>query len=84
MMLNSELTEKYCLHKKDTGSTMIQLIDLEEKTRQLIKHLNKNHKDVPAKRAMLKNLAKKKRLLIYLKKNNPTIYQQLSQELEQR
>ena len=39
-------------------------------------------KDVPAKRPLLKKIAKEKRFFQYLKKNNPDVYDKLKKELK--
>lgn len=65
-----ELLQNYNIGHKSIGSTSAQIIFLKEKTNVLINHLRKNHKDVPAKRSMLKCLAKQRRLLLQLKKSD--------------
>jgi len=82
MSQKSQLIEKYRLHAKDTGSTPFQLVTLQEKIRKVIFHLKNNHKDIPAKRAMLKKLARKKRFLLYLEKNHPQLVQELANSLK--
>jgi small subunit ribosomal protein S15 len=47
----------YYLHEKDTGSTALQIISLREKINKLKIHLKENKKNVPAIRALLKNVA---------------------------
>lgn len=50
MSENSNLIEGYRLHAKDTGSTLVQLINLEGKIRAIVSHLRTMPRDVPAKR----------------------------------
>jgi small subunit ribosomal protein S15 len=77
------ITKKnYQLHGKDTGSTSLQLIALREEINKEKLHLGKNKKDIPAKRALLKKIAKEKRFFQYLKKNSPDIYEKLKKELK--
>jgi len=90
------ITKKnYQLHEKDTGSTAVQIILLKAQIQKLVEHEKRNHKinfnekrkkerwkDVPAKRALLKKLAKEKRFFQYLKKNNPDAYEKLKKELK--
>jgi len=45
-------------------------------------HLEKNKKDVPAKRALLKKIAKEKKFFQYLKRRNPNMYEKLRGELK--
>ena len=44
MVQNSELLKKYRLHEKDTGSTSVQLISLQEVICNEANHLNRNRK----------------------------------------
>lgn len=85
MVLKVELTEKYRLHQKDTGSAAFQIILLSEEIEKIKSHLfttneGKNKKDVPAKRALLKKIALRRRFYRYLVKNNPEIWQKLKSE----
>ena len=72
----------YLLHEKDTGSTAVQIISLREEIEEEKFHLAKNKKDVPAKRALLKKIAKEKRFFQYLKSKKPDIYEKLKKELK--
>ncbi|WNE40751.1 MAG: 30S ribosomal protein S15 [Mycoplasmataceae bacterium] len=74
--------QNYQLHQKDTGSTALQIISLRKETNQEKIHLESNKKDIPAKLALLRKIAKEKRFLNYLKKNNPNIYEKLIKELK--
>ena len=87
--------KNYQLHEKDTGSTAVQIISLNAQIQKLIEHGNRNRKvnrgekrkkerwkDVPAKRALLKKIAKEKRFFQYLKKHNPDVYDKLKKELK--
>ena len=88
-----ELTEKYRLHEKDTGSTAVQIILLSSQIQKLVEHGNRNRKvnfnkkrkkerwkDVPAKRALLEKNARRRRFYQYLVKNNSEIFQKLQSE----
>jgi len=76
------LKENYRLHQKDTGSTAIQIISLRKKIKEEKIHLERNKKDVPAKRALLKKIAKEKRFFQYLKRCDLEIYEKLKKELK--
>lgn len=73
--------KNYSLHQKDTGSTALQIISLREKIEREKIHLGTNRKDIPAKRALLKKVAKEKRFFQYLKRQNPEVYEKLKKEL---
>jgi small subunit ribosomal protein S15 len=74
--------KNYQLHEKDTGSTAFQLIALREKINKEKFHLGKNKKDIPAKRALLKKIAKEKKFFQYLKKRSPDVYEKLKKQLK--
>lgn len=91
-MINNK---NYQLHEKDTGSTAVQIISLNAQIKKLVEHGERNRKinfnekrkkerwkDVPAKRALLKKIAKEKRFFQYLKKCNPEVYEKLKKELK--
>lgn len=76
------LIEKYRLHEKDTGSTALQIILLNEKILREKTHLSKNRKDIPSKRALLRANALVKRHFNYLKKTNLQTFQELKVDLK--
>lgn len=76
------LKENYRFHQKDTGSTAVQIILLRKKIKEEKIHLEKNKKDIPVKRALLKKVAKEKRFFQYLKRRNPNVYEKLKKELK--
>lgn len=74
--------KNFRLHEKDTGSTPLQIISLREEIKKEKVHLEKNKKDVPAKRALLKKIAKEKKFFQYLKRCNPEVYEKLKKEIK--
>lgn len=72
----------YQLHQKDTGSTSLQIVSLRKKINREKLHLESNKKDIPAKRALLKKIAKERKFLSYLRKRNPDIYEDLKKNLK--
>jgi len=80
----SEIIKKFAQAKGDTGSPEIQVALLTAEIGKLQEHL-KNHKhDVPAKRALLSKVAKRRRLLRYLASCDPERYQKLIKALKLR
>jgi len=77
-MLDQKEKEKiitdYKIHDKDTGSAEVQVALLSEEIKQLLSHLKKHSKDVHSKRGLLKMVAKRRKLLAYLKKENVRRY----------
>lgn len=64
-----ELIAQYGKHKKDTGSTEIQISLLTERINDLTKHLNTTSpKDYQSRRGLIMLVGKRKRLLNYLER----------------
>lgn len=76
-----DLIKKYQSHKKDTGSTEVQVALLTEKILELAKHLKKHAKDSDSRRGLLMMVGKRRRLLNYLKKNDVKKYEKLIKDL---
>lgn len=74
--------KNYQLHQKDTGSTALQIVSLRKEINKEKLHLESNKKDIPARRALLKKIAKERRFLSYLRKHNLNIYEQLKKDLK--
>lgn len=76
-----DLIKKYRTHKKDTGSTEVQVALLTEKILELAKHLKKHQKDSDSRRGLLMMVGKRRRLLNYLKRDDPKKYDKLVKDL---
>jgi len=72
-----EIIKKYKLHDSDTGSYEVQIALLTEKIKRLILHLKENKKDFSSKRTLLKLVARRRRLLRILKKEDEKRYNKL-------
>lgn len=68
-------------HDKDTGSAEVQVALLTAQIKELTDHLKKHQKDVHSRRGLLKMVAKRKKLLTYVSKANPTSYAALIKKL---
>jgi len=66
-----KVIEKVRLHDKDTGSAESQAALFTEEIERLAKHLKKHKKDNSSRLGLLKMVAKRRRLLDYLKKISP-------------
>lgn len=69
-------------HNKDTGSPEYQIALLSEEIRKLTLHLKKNKKDMHSRRGLLKKVARRRRLMTYLKRTNEASYTKLIKKLE--
>jgi small subunit ribosomal protein S15 len=80
MKFFSDSISKHRYHEKDSGSTSLQILFLQESIEKEKIHLSKNRKDIPTQRALLKKIARVKNLFSYLKKSDPGKYSQMSKK----
>jgi len=73
----TKIIEKYKLHNADTGSDEVQIALLSEEIKQLLSHLKKHSKDLHSKRGLLKMVAKRRKLLKHLKKEDEKRYNKI-------
>jgi len=69
-------------HDKDTGSAEVQTAVLSREIDELAEHLKKNPKDNHSRRGLLKMVSRRRKLLAYLKKSEPSSYEKLIKKLE--
>jgi len=69
-------------HEKDNGSVEVQIAILTWEIERLKEHLAENHKDIDPKRALLKKVAKRKKLISYLKTNDFDSYKTIVKKLK--
>lgn len=77
-----KILEEHRIHEKDTGSPESQIALFSTEIERLVKHLKKHGKDNSSRIGLLKMVAKRKRLLDYLKRTAPKRYETLSKKLE--
>jgi len=68
-------------HKKDTGSSTVQVGILTERINELTAHLKANKKDFAARRGLLQLVGRRKRLLRYISQEDSDQYLKLIQKL---
>jgi small subunit ribosomal protein S15 len=69
------------LHKTDTGSPEAQIALLSQRISQLTEHFKTHHKDHGSRKGLLTLVAKRRRLLTYLRDTNPERYKAVLQRL---
>ena len=72
------------INSKDVGSSEVQIGLLSEKIDNLADHFKKNKNDKHSTRGLLFAVNQRKRLLEYLKKNNPESYKNILTKLNLR
>ena len=64
----------YQLHDKDTGSSAYQVAVLTQRINHLTDHLSTNKHDVASRRGLLQMVARRRKLLDYLKRESEESY----------
>ena len=78
------MIKSLAINEKDTGSSEIQIGLLTQKIDKLSKHFIKYKKDKHSSLGLQKAVNRRKRLLEYLKKNNPESYKNVISKLNLR
>jgi small subunit ribosomal protein S15 len=76
-----EIINKFAREKGDTGSPEVQIALLSLQIEKLANHLKEHKKDVHSRRGLLSMVAKRRRLLNYLKNRDEERYNNLLKEL---
>ena len=79
-----EITKKFQLHEKDTGSADVQIAILTERIAELTDHLKRSPKDHNSRLSLLKLVGQRRRLLDYLNSTDTKRYQALITKLNLR
>ena len=79
-----EITKKFQLHEKDTGSADVQIAILTERIAELTEHLKIAPKDHSSRLALLKLVGQRRKLLDYLNSTDTKRYQTLIARLNLR
>ena len=74
-------SKTFQLHDKDTGSADVQVVLLTERINHLTQHLGTHVKDHSTRRGLLKMVARRRKLLDYLKVTAEERYQKLVKSL---
>ncbi len=77
----SEVIHKYRVHKSDSGSPEVQVALLSRRILQLTEHFKTHQKDHHSRRGLLTMVARRRKLLKYLKDRSPERYKTLIQSL---
>jgi small subunit ribosomal protein S15 len=71
------IISKYRINKNDCGSPEVQVALLSQRIAELTEHFKSHKKDFGSRRGLLTMVARRRRLLDYLKSKSPARYQAL-------
>ena len=77
----SQVINKYRVNKSDSGSPEVQVAILSQRILHLTEHFKTHQKDHHSRRGLLTMVARRRRLLKYLKDRSPERYKALIQSL---
>lgn len=78
----TEIIKAYALFEGDTGSPEVQIALLTASIQELTEHLKQHKKDDHSRRGLLKQVAKRRRLLNFLQQRSEDRYRKLIERLE--
>ena len=76
--------KELAINEKDTGSSEVQIALLTKRINSLTEHFKKNKKDNHSREGMIKLISRRRRLILYLKKNDLKRYEEIIKKLNLR
>jgi small subunit ribosomal protein S15 len=76
-----QILTKNQTHKNDTGSPEVQIALLSGRIAQLMDHFKAHEKDHASRKGLLMMVAKRRRLLTYLRNTSPDRYKKVLEKL---
>lgn len=73
----AQIITDYGRAENDTGSPEVQIAMLSQEIRDLTEHLKIHKHDFHSQRGLMKKVGRRKRLMLYLHRENPTGYRTL-------
>jgi small subunit ribosomal protein S15 len=77
----SQVISKYRINRSDSGSPEVQVAILSQRILHLTEHFKTHQKDHHSRRGLLSMVARRRKLLKYLKDRSPERYKALIQSL---
>ncbi len=77
----AEIMRAYRRTEQDTGSPEVQIAVLTKEIERLTEHLKTHQHDFHSQRGLMQKVGRRKRLMAYLRRKDPTRYQQLIEQL---
>lgn len=79
--VTKEIVEEFQINEKDTGSVEVQVALLSARIKHITEHLKNHPKDFHSRRGLMSMVGKRRKMLKYLKKGKPELYQELIKKL---
>jgi len=79
-----DIIEKFHVHEKDTGSSVVQIALMTERINALTEHFKTHKKDHHSRQGLLKLVGTRRKLLNYLKVHDLKKYREVIDELKLR
>ena len=76
-----DLIKTHKINAKDTGSADVQVAVLTERIKNLTEHMKEHKKDKHSRYGLLKMVARRRKLLDYIKRKDEPRYQKLIKDL---
>jgi small subunit ribosomal protein S15 len=76
------IIKKFKTHEGDTGSPEVQIAILSHEITQLTDHLKTHKKDFSSRRGLLKKVGQRRRLMVYLQREDNTRFEELAKKLK--
>ena len=76
------IVKKYAQGPSDTGSPEVQVAILTERIKVLTEHLKKHKKDNHSRRGLLQMVGKRRRLLDFIRREDPKKFEELAKKLK--
>lgn len=80
--VKTKIVAEHKVNDKDTGSAPVQIALTSRQIEELAAHLKKNPKDHHSRRGLLQMVSHRRKLLSYLKKKQPSVYEKLIKKLD--
>ncbi|MFH1047835.1 MAG: 30S ribosomal protein S15 [Patescibacteria group bacterium] len=77
-----KIIAKFRTHEKDTGSPQVQIAILTAEIKDLSDHLIEHKKDFSSRKGLLRKVSERRRLMKYLKREEPKAYDELAEALK--
>ncbi|MEZ5344139.1 MAG: 30S ribosomal protein S15 [Pyrinomonadaceae bacterium] len=82
--VKEKVVNEYKTHESDTGSSQVQVALLTQRINELTEHFKVHKKDNHSRRGLLKMVARRRKLLDYLKRKNIGEYHEIIKKLKLR